>query len=130
MAKLPSIRRFYEDDYKTAPEWFKRFINNLNLFSDPMVTAIDKGLDATNLNNQIYSITLNGSNTSFQFTKQLSGRATGLMVIASNLASNIQTALASPITINSWYQDGSNVYVTKVSGMTANTLYNLTVLLF
>ena len=65
MASPPSIQRFYSDDYKDAPTWFKStFLNTLNLFVFPVYNAINKNLTVTDNLNQGYStISLTGSAT-------------------------------------------------------------------
>lgn len=131
---LPSIHRFYTEDYQGAPSWFQRFINTLNLFSDPVYQSLNMGLTfQSNLNAQVYTFTITaGASASanvVNFTKKINGQATGLLKIAANVSSNIATPITSAIDL-CWYQDGNTIRITAISGLTSGTTYNITVLLF
>ena len=130
---LPSVHRFYNEDYQGSPSWFQKFIGALNLFSDPLYQTINRGLSfQSNFNAQIYSFQITAgataSDNDVKFTTTVTGKLSGVVTIACNLASNIQ-APASGV-VNSWYQNGNQVFITSISGLTAGTIYNLTVLVF
>lgn len=130
---LPSVHRFYNEDYQGSPSWFQKFIGALNLFSDPLYQTVNKGLTfQNNFNAQIYQFTIRAgatadANTSV-FTSRIAGKAQGLISVACNESSNIQAPTQGHI--DSWYQDGDRIVITSISGLTAGTNYNITVLLF
>ncbi len=133
MPPLPSVRRFYNEDYQGSPSWFQKFIGALNLFSDPMYQNLNKGLSfQANFNAQVYSFQIRAgataSDNTVSFTTTVAGKASGVVTVACNLASDIQ-APASGV-VNSWYQSGANIIITSISGLTSGTNYNLSVLVF
>lgn len=134
MASLPSIRRFYSEDYPNAPVWFQNFIRTLNLFADPIYTAVNQNLTfQQNFASQVYTFTLTAGATadknSIQFTSSLANRTTGLLVMACNVSNNLTTPIVNAVTL-SWYTSGKNVFITAISGLTSGTTYTLTVLSF
>jgi|SRR5581483_4322779 len=132
---LPSIRRFYTEDYPTSTDWFKRFIGQLNLFVDPTYNLLNRGLTfPQNVNAQLYTFTLTAGATSdlntVRFTSTVAGKPTGLIKVACNLTSNITSPVTSAVDISSWYVNGNQIVITAISGLTAGQTYTLTVLLF
>lgn len=130
---LPSIHRFYNEDYPGSPSWFQAFISALNLFSDPMYQTVNKGLTfQSNFNAQIYSFQIRGGATDADnvvtFTSNVKGRVSGLLTVACNLTSNIQAPASGIVT--SWYQSNNQIFITNITGLTPGTNYNMTVLIF
>lgn len=133
MATPPSIKRFYAEDYKDAPTWFKtRFLNTLNLFSFPVYTALNGDIDESNLNIQYFTFTLVGSSTatnnvvSFQSTIQ--GQVHGI-----TLMSAVITGVATPTyltaapAIASWTISGTTLTIQSIAGLSDNVTYKITV---
>ncbi len=87
MASPPSIQRFYSDDYKEAPDWFKKtFLNTLNLFVFPVYNALNKNLTVdSNLNQGYITISLTGSSTptnnTASFLSPIQGDPVGVDVV-------------------------------------------------
>ena len=55
MGGLPSTKRFYSEDFKEGPQWFQRFLSQLNLFTEPMYNILNAGVDVnTNTDEEIY----------------------------------------------------------------------------
>lgn len=132
MSSLPAStsRKFNPADYRTAPDWFKgRFLTQLNLFTDPVYLALLNGLTfPQNFNAQYYTIALTAGATAvsnaFNFKLLISGQPLEVIKASCNVQGNLQTAVA-PVDI-SWYSSAGVVYVTSVSGLTAGTVYILT----
>lgn len=131
---LPSIRRFYTEDYPSAPEWFRKHISTLNQFSDPMYLLVSKGLTfAENFNAQTYTFTVRaGASASLNtatITTKISGKPQGLLKVAANVLGNVAAPITSAIDIT-WYSNGSTVQITSITGLTSGTQYSITVLIF
>lgn len=132
MASPPSIQRFYPDDYREAPTWFKtKFLDTLNLFVFPTYNAINKNLTVgANLNQAYYTLSLTGSNTATNntasFLNPIQGNPTGITVV------NVQiTGLATPTFPTSAVQcfftfDGMSINVGSITGLTDGTSYDIT----
>jgi hypothetical protein len=134
MSNLPAStsRKFAPSDYKTAPAWFTgRFLSQLNLFTDPVYAALSNGLSFfQNFNCQYFTqiITAGAAPTDNKFSFKSTVRGTPFEVILAscNVASDPTIALASVVGF-SWYFSAGVIYITAVSGLTASTVYSLTV---
>ena len=132
MGNLPAStsRRFNPADYKTAPDWFNgRFLSQLNLFTDPVYLALLNGLTfGQNFNAQYYTITITAGATAaanaFNFKSTISGQPIEIIKAQCVVAGNLSSPVA-PVDF-SWYSTGGVVYITSVSGLTAGTVYTLT----
>lgn len=133
MALIPAStsRRFNPADFKTAPDWFTgRFLQQLNLFIDPVYQALLNGLTfAQNFNAQYYSVTFiagaNPENNAFSFKQTITGIPRECIKASCNETANLAAPLA-PVDF-SWYATSGNIFVTAVSGLTAGTSYTITV---
>lgn len=132
MAILPSIRRFQPGDYKSLPDSFTgRFLSALNLFTDPVYVALDNGLTfSQNFNAQLYTFQVSAGATAdlnaIQFKQTIQGKPSALELCAVNIASDPTAPVLDAVSL-SWYSNSGTVYVTAIAGLTAGTLYTLTV---
>lgn len=137
MSALPAStsRKFNPADYKGAPDWFTgRFLSNLNLFTDPVFTALQNGLNfQQNFNAQIFAASVQGatlytSNTlSFQCTIQ--GQPVGCTLLSKNVANNLSTPIISPVEF-SWYYNAGTIAITGIGGLTPGVNYRLVFMVF
>lgn len=132
MASPPSIQRFYSDDYKEAPNWFKQtFLNTLNLFVFPTYNALNKNLTVTeNLNQGYATISLTGSatptNNTASFLSPIEGDPLGVTVV-----NVVVTGVATPTFPTAaiqvyWSFDGTSISIGSITGLTDNVTYELT----
>lgn len=59
--KIGTFRRFFAKDYQDVPKgnWFEQLLGSLNLFTDPVITALRNGMTyADNFNCTVKSVTL------------------------------------------------------------------------
>ena len=132
MASPPSIQRFYSDDYKEAPAWFKQtFLNTLNLFVFPVYNAINKNLTVgENLNQGYATITLVGSSTATNntasFLNPIQGNPTGVDVVNVQITGTpTQTYPTSAIQVF-WTFDGTSINIGSITGLADNVNYSIT----
>ena len=133
MSNLPAStsRKFNPADYKAAPSWFTgRFLSQLNLFTDPVYEALSNGLNfLENFNAQYFSqvITAGATPASNAFSFQAAIKGTPLEVVQASckLASDPTVPLTAAVDF-SWYSSAGVVYITAVSGLTAGSVYRLT----
>jgi hypothetical protein len=137
MAVLPSSisRKFNPADYKTAPAWFTgRFLSQLNLFTDPVYTALLNGLTfQNNFNAQVYTIVLKGATdftmNTFNFKSTIQGSPIGVLLISKNIVGNQAVPIIGPIDF-SWYDNSGTIFITGVAGLIPGTTYSLVFLVF
>ncbi len=133
MASPPSIQRFYADDYKEAPTWFKqRFLSTLNLFVFPVYNALNKNLTiAANLNQAYTTITLTGSatptNNTASFISPIEGVPTGVDVVNVQIQGTPTQQYPSAAVQVFWSFDGASIQIGAVTGLADGVVYALTV---
>ncbi len=132
MADLPSIRRFQPGDYKSLPDAFTgRFLSALNLFTDPVYVALQNGLNFfQNFNAQTYPFQLTAGTTAdlnvVQFKQTIKGKPSALELCSVNVAADPTIPILNAVGF-SWYSNSGTVFITAIAGLTAGTVYNLTV---
>lgn len=132
MASPPSIQRFYSDDYKEAPDWFKKtFLNTLNLFVFPTYNALDKNLTVDeNLNQGYVSISVTGSatptNNTVSFLNPIEGTPTGVTVVNVQITGTPTPSYPTSAIQVFWSFDGSSIQVGAITGLANSTTYDIT----
>lgn len=136
MGALPSVHRFYAEDYQKSDDEFKRFLGQLNLFTDPVYQILNSGIDVqTNTNEEFYTIEIptaasgGPTNNNFVFTpKKFVGKPNGVIVCQCiyNTLDGLASAIGSPVTID-WIWSGSQVRILAVYGITSGLNYTLVV---
>lgn len=132
MASPPSIQRFYSDDYKESPDWFKKtFLNTLNLFVFPVYNALNKNLTVlSNLNQGYATISLTGSvtptNNTASFLNPIQGDPAGVVVVNVQITGvSVPTYPSSAIQVF-WSFDGTSIQVGAITGLANSINYSLT----
>ena len=132
MASPPSIQRFYSDDYKEAPNWFKSsFLNTLNLFVFPTYNALNKNLTVGDNINQAYeTITVTGNSTpannTSSFLNPIQGNPTGVTVLNVQIQ-NIPTPTFPTAAIQVfWSFDGTSISIGSITGLSNGVVYEIT----
>lgn len=137
-SNLPTIKRFYADDYKTAPNYFQQFLSTLNLYSEPIYNILNQGVDLTmNTTEEIYTFTLTnasatGSSNTYNFTpKKFIGQPNGVIIgqCIYNTSNGIATAIGGQVTLD-WIYSGNQVKILAIYGLTANKNYTFTLRIF
>ncbi len=132
MASPPSIQRFYSDDYKDAPSWFKSsFLNTLNLFVFPTYNALNKNLSvADNLNESYETVTVTGgaaaTDNTANFLNPIEGTPTGLTVVNVQVLGVATTTYPTSAIQAFWTFDGTSIRIGSIVGLTNGTQYQLT----
>lgn len=132
MASPPSISRFYSDDYKEAPSWFKNtFLTTLNLFAFPVYNALNKNLTvADNLNEATTMITVTGNSVAADntasFLNPIQGNPQGVTVINVQITGTAtQTYPSSAIQVF-WTFDGTSIRIGAITGLSNGVVYDIT----
>ncbi len=133
MASPPSIQRFYSDDYKEAPSWFKQtFLNTLNLFVFPTYNALNKNLSVTdNLNEAYETIPITGdttpTNNVASFLNPIEGNPAGVTVVNVQITgTSTQQYPTSPVQVF-WTFDGTSIVIGSITGLSNGVTYDITV---
>ncbi len=132
MASPPSIQRFYSDDYKEAPDWFKKtFLNTLNLFVFPTYNALNKNLTISqNINQGYVTISVTGSatptNNTASFLNPIDGDPMGVDVVNVQITGTPTPTYPSAAIQVFWTFDGSSIQIGAITGLANGVSYTLT----
>jgi hypothetical protein len=132
MASPPSVGRFFAEDYRDAPAWFKsKFLSTLNLFAFPTFTALNSGITAENLNVQFYSTTFVGSATAtsnaFSFQSAIQGTPVAVTLAQIQVVgAATPTYISSAVSVANWSYTGSTITIHSIPGLSNSVHYKLT----
>jgi hypothetical protein len=132
MASPPSIQRFYSDDYKDAPTWFKNnFLNTLNLFVFPTYNALNKNMTVgDNLDQAYETISVTGgaaaTDNTASFLNPIQGNPNGLSVINVQVTGS-PTQVYPTATVQAFFTfDGTSINIGSIVGLTNGVSYDIT----
>lgn len=132
---LPSLKRFQSEDYKDSPAWFHRFIQAINLYTEPMFNLVNGNLALTdNINEELFSFQITSgataaSNTYLFAPQQLRGVPSGVIIAQCLPVLSTPTPVGNPVTLD-WSWNGTQVQILAIYGLTNGVKYNLKVRLF
>ena len=136
-SNLPTIQRLFADDFKTAPDWFRNeFIRTFNLFSQPVYSILNQGVDITqNTLQEIYQFTLTSTGVPakdiYSFTpKKFVGKPNGVVIAQCLANTSTVTAIGNPVTFDWVYGSGGTVQILAIYGLTSGISYTFTLLIF
>lgn len=132
---LPTIKRFQSEDYKDSPSWFHRFIQAINLYTEPMFNLVNGNLAlSANVNEEIYSFQITSGasaavNTFLFSPKMLSGAPAGVVIAQCLPVLAVPTAVGNPVTLD-WYWNGTQIQILAIYGLTNGVKYDVKVRIF
>jgi hypothetical protein len=137
MGSLPTVHRFYSEDYKAAPQWFQeQFLKTLNLYTDPIYNILNGGVDVTaNTSEELYSFTIpnasaTASNNTITFTPQkFVGKPNGIIIGQCLANTPTVTPIGAPVTLD-WVFNAGQVRIIAIYGLTAALSYSFTIRIF
>jgi ethanolamine utilization microcompartment shell protein EutL len=134
-SNLPTIQRFYADDYAGAPKWFQQFISTLNLFTQQTYNIVNAGISIPlNTTEEIYSFAITAGATAaantFRFTpRKFVGQPSGVVVGQVVVSAATVTPVGSAVTLD-WIYNAGQVQIISIYGLTNGTTYSITVRIF
>lgn len=140
MASVPPVFRINREDIPNAPEWIDALISPLNLFMQSVWTSLNGSLNLSqNIISQVKTLTFNtGSGyisgnastwTPFSYKSTLPGQTQFLMIGHLQIASTQAQTVVNPYNL-AWHDTNGTVTIDFVSGLAANTSYQMTLLAF
>lgn len=138
MAKLPVIKRVLREDIPNAPDWIGKLLYPVNLFFEQVFNALDKNLTLSeNIQSQIKTVSFttssayDGTEANFDtvsFSLDLPVKPQGLFIMQMLVDADNFTAIETAPFVN-WLEINGTVNIYLVTGLSASTSYNMTVLL-
>lgn len=132
---LPTVKRFQSEDYKDSPSWFHRFIQAINLYTEPMFNLVNGNLAlSSNVNEEIYSFQITSGataagNTYLFSPKKFVGTPSGVIVAQCLPVLAVPTAVGNPVTLD-WTWNGTQIQILAIYGLTNGVVYNIKVRIF
>jgi len=131
--KLPIIQRFQKQDYPGSPDWFTRFIADLNSFTEIAWNILNKNITlADNVDSQVYTFPITAGLTaadntlSFELTMNHPPSAMILGGVVDQAAYSAALPAAAAV---QWTQSGTAIRITGISGLVPGQTYSVTVVL-
>lgn len=131
-SNLPTTYTFKYEDYAEAPDWFSKFISNLNLFAAPTYQILNGGITYQNLiMPQIYTKTITtpaSGSVTFNFTNPL--RIQPRAVLLGNVYVNGNPSSHPSSASNVYWHLSQNViYVDNITNLSTSTTYVVTLVI-
>lgn len=134
MASLPPFKQFLPEDYEGAPNWFSKFLSNLNIFTLSLYNAVDGNLNVfTNLAEARFTLNVTGGSSATSWTGptsfknplgvQLNDLWITRIVIDGQPVYTPNTATIGPI---DWQASTTTVQINAIPGLTNGTQYTIT----
>lgn len=131
---LPTTKRFYSEDFKESPQWFQRFLSQLDLFTEPIYNILNGGVNVSqNTLEEFYTLQVNNASataisnaTSFLPKKYFSQPVSVLISqCLLNSTTGVATAVGAQVTLD-WVWTGSQIKILAIYGLTASSNYTFT----
>lgn len=127
--KPPQTYRFQAQNYPDSPDWFRRFLSDINNFSEPLWNMVNKNITIQdNIDAQIFTFTIVAGATETDNTVDFSStlKHTPQTVVVGQAQST--SPYASPLTgvSLSWTYDNPNISVNAIAGLTSGQEYQIT----
>ncbi len=132
--KLPTIQRFQKQNYPGSPDWFTRFIGDLNNFTETMWNILNRNVTLSdNVDAQIYTLSIlagaAASNNTATFTSTLNHTPQAVVVGNCVDAAAYSSPLSTAVYI-SWSFNAPQISIQSVTGLTSGHTYSLTLVVF
>lgn len=131
--KPPVIQRFQKQQYPGAPDWFTRFIADLNQFTEVMWNIMNNNITPfDNLDAQVYTFTVlagaTAADNAQSFELNMNHSPTQMSVAQVTDTQAYAAPLTSAVGVQ-WKLTGSTVNITGISGLVPAQTYQITVIL-
>lgn len=132
--KLPVIQRFQKNQYSDAPDWFTRFIQDLNSFTEIVWNILNKNITfEDNIDAQVYTFNqLGGTNpedNTLSFKTTLKHSPVALIVGQATNLEPYSTPGSTAVGLT-WSFAGDTITISSITGLTAGDSYQITVVAF
>ncbi|PCI45890.1 MAG: hypothetical protein COB41_00435 [Proteobacteria bacterium] len=135
MGRVPDIKRLRKEDFDSEYQpMMERVAYSVNTFMEQVISVLNKNVDFNNLNQQVvsYNISLDSSGTVINapnIKTNLKSKPAGVLCIS---ASNVNDPNIFPISqpfVNIGIINSTTVSVQNISGLQADSTYQLTLLI-
>ncbi len=131
--KLPTIQRFQKQNYPGSPDWFTRFISDLNSFTEIVWNILNQNITPSdNIDSQVYSFSVlagaAASDNTLNFQSTMNHNPAAMLVgsVVDQAAYSVPLTAAVGV---QWTQSGTTINITGISGLVAGETYTITVVL-
>lgn len=136
-SNLPTVQRFYSEDYKSAPDWFRNeFLRTLNLFTQAIYNIDNQGVDVMqNTRDELYQFSLKSvgvpSKDIFSFVpKKFVGTPSGIVIGQCIAQTSVPTPVGAAVTLDWIIGGGGLIKILAIYGLTNGVTYSFTLRLF
>jgi hypothetical protein len=131
--KPPVVQRFQKQNYPGSPDWFTRFLSDINQFTEITWNILNKNITpGDNLDAQVFQTSILAGpapeDNAFQFELKMNHTPT-VCILAQVIDQAAYEGPLAAATSVQWVIDGTTVSITGVAGLLDTHTYNLTLLL-
>lgn len=131
--KLPTIQRFQKQNYPGSPDWFTRFISDLNSFTEIVWNILNQNITPSdNIDSQVYTFSIlagaTAANNTLSFQSTMNHNPSALLVGSVTNQAAYSVPLTTAVGIQ-WTQSGTTISITGITGLVAGKTYTITVVL-
>ncbi len=133
MAKLPTQRRVSKEDFPDAPSWFDNFTAIISSFMREVYSALNGNLTfGENVNGMVkkFRITAGAApeNNTFTFTHELKLKPFGVYPCQVTQVTGSYAPITSAVFVSWRLNDGGQIVIDAITGLTNGSIYDITVL--
>ncbi len=128
-SNLPTTHQFKKENFPDSPEYFGQFLNQLNLFVDPIYQILNGGISYQNLiAPKMYTKTIttpSSGSVTFNFSNPL--KIVPSAVLLGNVYVNgLPSSHPSSPAVVYWHFSEGNIYIDNITNLTTSTTYAVT----
>lgn len=128
--KLPNISRYQKQNYPSSPDWFTRFLGDLNNFTETIWSVLNKNITVgDNLDAQVFTFTILAGAAAINNTQTFTPAIKHVpqAVVVGYCADSVAygAALSTAVYV-SWAWTGSQIQIQSITGLTSGHTYTVT----
>lgn len=130
--RLPVVKKILKEDLKGSPEWVNPIIDAFNSFAETIYQALNKNITFDENVRCFYKELSYRTDSAYpvaadvRFMNSLRVKATGVQVLQA-ISQDDYTPAPGPVYVP-WTEDNGNIIVRAITGLEANKLYMIRLL--
>jgi len=130
--KLPTITRFQKQNYPGSADWFTRFMQDINSFTEIVWNTLNKNITiGDNLDAQVYTFTViagaDATKNTLSFASTLKHSPLAVLVAGVTDKTAYSTALLNAVGLQ-WTFASPTITITGIAGLVNTHTYQMTVI--
>lgn len=132
MAQFPPFKRFSIEAYNQAPEYFQRFLGQMNTWMDPVYNSLINNLTLSqNIASRVVTVTITAGVAATDNTASIADPKEPLALFVGKVT-NTDGTYAAPAgaVFASYSYVAGQINITSITGLTSGDTYNVNLVIF